>query len=89
MPPSTPPAVRILQRGDQGQDVIRLQRLLIKAGCGSATAPFTRGSFDAATEAALRTFQHEAGIRGEERDRAVYGPRSREALEWASAAGKG
>ncbi|WP_413230279.1 peptidoglycan-binding protein [Kitasatospora herbaricolor] len=87
-PPAVPPAVRTLQRGDQGPDVIRLQRLLIEAGCGTAAAPFTRGSFDAATENALRTFQREAGIRGEERDRALYGPRSREALEWASATAK-
>ncbi|MET9616748.1 peptidoglycan-binding domain-containing protein [Kitasatospora indigofera] len=88
-PPPAPPAVRILQRGDQGQDVVRLQRLLIRAGYGTATAPLARGSFDAATEAALRTFQHQAGIRGEERDRAVYGPRSRAALERTSATAEG
>ncbi|MED7950200.1 peptidoglycan-binding protein [Streptomyces sp. BE303] len=70
-----------LQRGDRGQPVLALQRLLVEAGCQRQDAPLVRGRFDDATAAALMRFQQEARIRGEERTRILYGPATREALE--------
>ncbi len=54
----TDPAPRVLRRGDRGEDVAELQRLLTAAGW------YTRadGAFGPLTEAAVRTYQGEAGL---------------------------
>jgi len=54
----TDPAPRVLRRGDRGEDVAELQRLLTAAGW------YTRadGVFGPLTEAAVRTYQGEAGL---------------------------
>lgn len=79
------PATPGLRRGDSGPEVVALQRLLVRAGCVPPESAFVRGRFDAVTERALAGFQQAAGIRGEERDLALYGARSRAALEQSPA----
>ncbi|MET9616746.1 hypothetical protein [Kitasatospora indigofera] len=94
-PPSTPssrspsaspsatqsPPAPALRLGDSGPEVVRLQKLLVRAACAPAASVFERGRFDPATERALVRFQRAADIRGDERAFAVYGARTRAALE--------
>ncbi|MFD5922640.1 peptidoglycan-binding protein [Kitasatospora sp. NPDC058201] len=94
-PPAAPPSpspsatesspVRSLRRGDSGPEVVRLQKLLVKAGCAPGDSAFERGRFDPATERVLATFQQSAGIRGDERAHTMYGARTRAALEQSAA----
>ncbi|MGW2544291.1 hypothetical protein ACWC5I_26270, partial [Kitasatospora sp. NPDC001574] len=81
--PTPTPAARTLRYGDVGPDVVRMQDLLIRANCVPEDVPFADGDFDDATEWFLGNFHRAAGISGRERDRAEYGPRSRQALEGA------
>ncbi|MED7947376.1 hypothetical protein PUR61_34970 [Streptomyces sp. BE20] len=76
---------RALRLGDSGPEVVRLQKLLVKVGCAPADSAFERGRFDAATERILIGFQQAAGIRGDERAHAMYGARTRAALEQSAA----
>ncbi|WP_329493525.1 peptidoglycan-binding domain-containing protein [Kitasatospora herbaricolor] len=75
------PPTRALRLGDSGPEVVRLQKLLVRAACAPADSVFERGRFDPATERALVNFQRAADVRGDERALAVYGPRTRAALE--------
>ncbi|MGW2546703.1 peptidoglycan-binding domain-containing protein, partial [Kitasatospora sp. NPDC001574] len=68
-----------------GPEVVRLQKLLVKAGCAPGDSAFERGRFDAATERVLAGFQQAAGIRGDERAHTMYGDRTRAALEQSAA----
>ncbi|MFJ1709616.1 hypothetical protein [Kitasatospora sp. NPDC088346] len=81
-PPSpTPSPPGVLRRGDQGDDVLALQRLLLRAACNRIGVSFTQGRFDEATAAVLMSFQRDFNIRGEERTQTLYGPQTRAALE--------
>jgi peptidoglycan hydrolase-like protein with peptidoglycan-binding domain len=64
---------RTLRRGARGEDVRDLQRQLNQRGARLAED----GRFGPRTDAALRRFQRENGVRGD----GVAGPRTREALE--------
>ena len=65
-----------LSKGDQGEDVKKMQQMLIACGydCGSWGAD---GSFGNATESALEKMQKENGLSVD----GVYGPKSRAKLE--------
>ena len=67
---------RSLSKGDEGEDVKKMQQLLIACGydCGSWGAD---GSWGAATEKAVLAFQEDHGLATD----AVYGPKTRAALE--------
>ena len=69
---------RSLSKGDEGDDVKKMQTMLIACGysCGSYGAD---GDFGNATDAALRKFQANKGLTVD----GVYGPKSRAALETA------
>ena len=69
---------RSLSKGDEGDDVKKMQTMLIACGysCGSYGAD---GDFGNATDAALRKFQGAKGLTVD----GVYGPKSRAALEAA------
>ncbi|MEU3981678.1 peptidoglycan-binding domain-containing protein [Streptomyces sp. NPDC026672] len=74
--PPPPAADPVLRRGDQGPEVMDLQRRLREAG-----AMFGRpsGTFDKRTEDAVRTYQWTRGVKGDEPG--VYGPATRARLE--------
>lgn len=65
-----------LSKGDQGDDVEEMQKMLIACGysCGKAGAD---GSFGNATESALEKMQKEHGLTVD----GIYGPKSKAALE--------
>lgn len=67
---------RSLSKGDSGEDVKKMQQLLIACGydCGSWGAD---GDFGSATESALEKMQKENGLSVD----GVYGPKSKAALE--------
>ena len=69
---------RSLSKGDEGDDVKKMQTMLIACGysCGTWGAD---GDFGAATDSALRKFQGAKGLTID----GVYGPKSRAALETA------
>ena len=68
----TDPGPRVLRRGDRGEAVAELQRLLSAAGWHVRAD----GVFGSLTEAAVRTFQGEAGLQQD----ALAGPRTMAAL---------
>ena len=72
-----------LSKGDQGDDVETMQKMLIACGysCGKAGAD---GSFGADTEKAVLSFQEDHGLATD----AVYGPLTRAVLEADYKAGK-
>ena len=74
--PAPDPGPRMLRKGDKGEDVKRMQQLLIAAGfpCGYYGAD---GDFGGATLAALRAFQKAVGLEVD----GIYGPMSRAVLE--------
>ena len=57
--PDPPPPNRILRRGDRGQDVVRLQRLLAAAGHDAGRAD---GIFGSRTASAVIAFQETEGL---------------------------
>ena len=67
---------RSLSKGDEGDDVKKMQTMLIALGysCGSYGAD---GDFGSATDSALRKYQANKGLTVD----GVYGPKSRAALE--------
>ncbi len=67
---------RSLSKGDEGDDVKKMQTMLIACGysCGTWGAD---GDFGAATDSALRKYQANKGLTVD----GVYGPKSRAALE--------
>lgn len=75
------PEPRTLRRGDQGEDVKDMQKMLIACGysCGSCGAD---GKFGGDTEKSLRAFQEDVAIEVD----GIYGPISRSALEKVYAA---
>jgi hypothetical protein len=61
--------------------VLALQHLLLRASCNQIAVQLTWGRFDDATAAVLMSFQRDVRIRGKERTRVLYGPKTRAALE--------
>lgn len=72
--PDPPPTLR---QGDSGPEVVEMQKRLIEAGFDFLVN--TEGNFDYFTTRAVRDFQRDHDVEGD--DRGVYGPATRRALE--------
>ncbi|WP_030267352.1 peptidoglycan-binding domain-containing protein [Streptomyces sp. NRRL B-24484] len=83
--PSTSATARVLKPGDSGTDVRAMQQMLITVSCGDLNVWFATGTFDSWTQWILSEFQRDARIKGDERNGTQYGPKTRAALEKASA----
>ncbi|MFD0528133.1 peptidoglycan-binding domain-containing protein [Kitasatospora arboriphila] len=83
--PSPSAADRVLKPGDSGPDVRAMQQMLITVSCGDLNVWFATGTFDSWTQWILSEFQRDARIKGDERNNTQYGPKTRAALEKASA----
>ncbi|MEV8093372.1 hypothetical protein [Kitasatospora sp. NPDC085879] len=83
--PSSSAATRVLKPGDSGADVKTMQQMLITVSCGDLNMWFATGTFDSWTQWILSEFQRDARIKGDERNGTLYGPKTRAALEKASA----
>jgi peptidoglycan hydrolase-like protein with peptidoglycan-binding domain len=81
------PAYRPMHRGDEGTDVLQLERGLAAAGYGTGTID---GTFDASTAAAVRAWQDDRGLAGTgvvELGRIVFLPGARRVTKLTAQAG--